>query len=53
MTKDYLRKNISFDMLNEEEKKLYEDLQKLPHGEFNKRTKLFWKVCFESKEESE
>lgn len=41
--KDYLRKNVSFDKLSKEEMELYEALQKLPHGEFNKRTKEFWK----------
>lgn len=40
--KEYIRKNVPFDPMNEEEKKLYEWLQTLPHGQFAERTKAFW-----------
>ena len=40
--KEYLRKNVPFDPTNEEEKKLYDWLQTLPHGKFAERTKEYW-----------
>ncbi|WP_161793375.1 hypothetical protein [Cohnella kolymensis] len=40
--KEYKRKNVPFDPNNEEEKKLYEWLQKLPHGTFASQTKAYW-----------
>lgn len=41
--KKYLRKNIPFDPESEEEMKLYQWLQRLPHGYFSEMTKKFWK----------
>lgn len=40
--KKYERKNVSFDLSKDEEKELYEWLQKLPHGQFSAETKEYW-----------
>jgi hypothetical protein len=35
-------KTIKFNMDKQDERELWERLQKLPHGEFSERTKEFW-----------
>lgn len=38
----YVRKNVPFDLSKEEEKELYQWLQRLPHGKFSEVTKAYW-----------
>lgn len=39
---EYKRKNVTFDLDNEYERKLYEWLTTLQHGTFTEETKSYW-----------
>lgn len=47
---NYLNKPVNFNLDDPEDKRLYEQLQALPHKKFTEETKAYWRKRFKEGE---